>query len=245
SGRCESAARAYTNASEVSWELTHYALLGAGRCWLQVDEPAQALAALGQVPLEGPVGNGLRPLLAEAAERTGDLERAGQLWSAEVSAAPSADAHRALARILLARLQARGVLDEMGRPREAGAVSEAEARAILVHARAAEVGLAPASDGARAARALQRSAAALLPEGEAALAGPREPEVELRHVEALHDTGHLDDALDASDALIQRLSDRWSPVGCKLSFVRGKVFARQRQWARASEELAPAVRQCR
>src|SRR5690606_17099008 len=81
SGRCESAARAYTSASEVSWELTHYALLGAGRCWLQVDEPAQALAALGQVPLEGPVGNGLRPLLAEAAERTGDLERAGQLWS--------------------------------------------------------------------------------------------------------------------------------------------------------------------
>lgn len=245
SGRFESAARAYMNASEVSWELTHYALLGGGRCWLQSGEAARALAALERVPLDGPVGAGLRPLLAEAAERTGDLERAVGLWSAEVSAAPSAEAHRALARILLARLQERGALNETGQPREAGAVSEAEARAILVHARAAEVGLAPASDGARAARALQRSAAVLLPEGEAALAGPREPEVELRHVEALHDTGHLEDALDASDALILRLSDRWSAVGCKLSFVRAKVLARQRHWARASEELVPAVQHCR
>lgn len=245
SGRLEAAARAYGAAAEVTWELTHYASLGAGRCWLQVDAAERALAALERVPLQGPVGRGVRPLLAEAAELTGDLGRAARLWSAEVSAAPSADSHRALARILLANLQARGALDETGRPREPDAVSEKEARAILVHARAAEVGLAPESDGARAARALQRSAAALLPNGEAVLAGPREPEVELKHIEALHDTGHIEDALQASEALLQRLSDRWSTEGCKLSLVRAKALARQRQWGPASDELTPAVQHCR
>lgn len=250
-GRFERAAQAYAAAAQESWELTAYAHLGAGRTYLLAGNGDAASAALAQVPVDGPVGAGVRPLLAEAAERTLDFDRAMRLWSAEVSAAPSADAHRALARVLLARLKARQLAS--AEPATQGARAErlddasveAEARAILLHAQAAEVGQPPSSDKARAARALQREAGALLPGFDPAQPSLRAPEVEVRHIEALHDGGHFADALEATTALAARLEDKWSPVGCQLAFVRSKVLAQLKEWGKASDELAAAVQRCR
>jgi soluble lytic murein transglycosylase len=250
-GRPQRAAPAYAAAAQETWELTAYAHLGAGRAHLAAGDVEAAFAALERVPVEGPVGAGVRPLLAEAAERTGNLERAVRLWSAEVSASPSADAHRALARVLLARLKARpSTATEpaaSGAPGEplGGAAVEAEARAILLHAQAAEVGQPPSSDNARAARALQREAGTLLPGFDPAQPSARAPEVEVRHIEALHDGGHNEDALEATTALAARLDDKWSPVGCQLAFVRAKVLAQLKEWGKASDELAAAVQRCR
>lgn len=240
-GRPERAAAAYARAGSVPWALTAYAHLGEGRMLLQTGDVEGAFAALERVPTTGPVAAGVRPLLAEAAERAGNFERAVRLWSAEVSAAPTADAHRALARVLLAEVKAKQVAGKAPAPAEL----EATARAILLHAQAAEIGQAPSSDGARAARALQREAAALAPGFDPKLLSERAPEVELRHIEGLHDAGHYEDALEAATALADRLDGKWSLLGCKLAFVRAKVLAQRKEWGKASDELVGAVQHCK
>lgn len=230
-GHYPEAASAYLAAARVTWPLTSYARLGAGRALLQSEDAAGAYEQLSRVPLEGPVGIGVRALLAEAAERMGRWERAVSLWRDEVAAAPTAASHRALARVLVGQLQGR-----------ATPATEAELREILMHAQAAEVGFPPSSDEARAARALQRQAIEL---GAPEPSGDRDPEVEIRHVEALFDAGHYDDALRASEALEARLTPKWSSVGCRRAFVHAKALAQKRERKQASDALVPAVEHCR
>jgi soluble lytic murein transglycosylase len=136
-------------------------------------------------------------------------------------------------------------LERLGKePERALNLRVADARDALLHAEAAELGLAPTSADARTAKELAKSAAALLPEAERAQ-GLRAPELELSHIEGLEQAGYPEEALAAADALAPRLGEKFGVLGCRLAFARAKVLAGQRKWSEAADVLGAPAERCK
>ncbi len=234
-GRLDSAIAGYQRAASADWLLRDYARLGHARTLLATGKTAAALATLAELPDVGVVADRARPLLVEATEQEGQLDRAVELLRVEANRSASRREHAALARLLLTRIDKEPV-----RP---AAARVADAREALLHAETAALGLGANSTDARAARELAKRATELLPANERSV-GLRSPELELSHIEGLDQAGYTEEALAAADALEARLEDKLGVIGCRLAYARSKMLAGQRKWNDAADALGEPSAKC-
>jgi peptidoglycan lytic transglycosylase len=230
-GDLAGAAKAYDQAASASWPLQGYAWLSEGRVLLRQGQAKRALKALSRVPADQPIAATAELLIAEAANQTGDRDRAIDAWRHYLATDKSADRARVALELALALLDRAGAED---------------ARDALELARRVDLEqTAPNTLQARA-RALEQRALAALPVAERAGLVKPEPKELLVRVHALLGAHQGADAEDAANQLLAELTkkQRWNDVGCRAALLRARAIAAERDWGRAAESLADPIRGC-
>ncbi len=246
-GQAKAAAASYELAASARWPLTGYALLGAGRALVRAGRLDDALGRLQRVPLDQPIADETRLLMAEVASRKQDFDLAIATWRAHLASADEptdwVDVSLRLSEALLGRAQrlAPGA-DTSARARALEEIEEALSLARRVRLR--NVGSAGVTT--RATRLEERALGALPPANRDRLR-LLTPEDHLERVRVLV-AGRLHQRADeVAHELLQSLGgkQRWAELGCETSVLRSKALAGQRAWGRAADSLSEVIRRCR
>ena len=253
-GELEGAAQAYDLAARESWPLTRYAALGAARVLVRAGHHEAALERLERVPLEPPIAEEARLLLADVAIHTGHPELAVQTWRDHLASGAEPQDAATVALLLAEALFERttrpsepagGSLDA-GTPPQPGADSRAELIEALDLARRVRLRYVEARElGARAAK-LEAGILAALPEADRKarqLLSPAERLSYLRGLEAANMSTLLAEEAESLTKSLRR-SQRWGPVGCEAQLLHAKGLGLDRRYGKAADLLAPLLQNC-
>ncbi len=253
-GDLKGAAASYELAAKASWPLSSYAWLGAGRVLLRSGHVDAALERLGHVPLDQPLGDEARLLIAEAADQKGDHDLAIKTWRQHLASGDSASDREQVSLKLASALLDRAARDAQqsaARQADAGNVEPApekdmeEALRLARHVDLDNTG--SGSDALGRAQALEKRALSMLPSKLRAKLARLTPQDQLVRVKALLAAGQDDGADKGADRLLKSLrgKQRWGAVGCEVAVLRAKALAMKHKYGEAADSLSKPIRFCK
>lgn len=240
-GDLRGATASYELAAREKWPLSPYAAVGVGRTMLRAGRSDEALRRLRAVPLDGPLAEEARLLMAEAALATKQHDVAIEAWRAHLAASKSpADAVNVslrLAEALLARAERHSAVDGV----DADLVDALRLARRVAAEQAGNLAMV------RRAEALEKRALGAMPKAHRGAHERPTPEDELVRVQALYDAREYESAERAADALLAGLpaKERWQNAGCEAAVLRGKAVSAQRSTGRAVDAMKEPLVHCK
>ena len=246
-GQVRAAAASYELAAAARWPLSGYALLGAGRTLVRGGRLDDALKHLERVPLDQPIADETRLLIAEIASHQRDFDLAIATWRQHLASADEptdwVDVSLRLSEALLGRAQPSA--PTTGAAPSARAQDEVkEALALARRVRLRNVGSGAVT---RRATRLEERALGALPPADRGRLRVLTPADHLERVRVLVAGRLYPRAEEVARELLQSLrgKQRWAELGCETAVLRSKAVAGQRAWGRAADSLSEVIRRCR